>query len=205
MKRAFGNVLIIAALVYAISMPERVSGEPSNSVNLGIGTSDILPHCRATLSLLEYERVLVPKITALARGSGVHYRFDDGEHVEEGRPRGADVGARYYFSGGMQGLFIGGSLGYWRSDWTFTHYKDTPRQFQGAATSESIRLNVDIGGRYPIGSSPVSIIPALDVGRFFTRTSCEFTSPASLVGTPCSEDSEVREYVFLAVSAGIEF
>jgi hypothetical protein len=64
---------------------------------------------------------------------------------------------------------------------------------------------VDLGGRFPIGSSPVSIMPALNVGKFFSSTSCDYTAPASRVGTSCSQESEVEYYFFLAVTVGIGF
>jgi hypothetical protein len=105
----------------------------------------------------------------------------------------------------MKGFFIGGTLGYWTADWTFTHNKGRSDEFLGKGNSDSIRANVDIGGRFPIGSSPVSIMPALNVGKFFSSTSCEYTAPASQVGTSCSQESEVEYYLFLAVTAGIRF
>ncbi len=205
MKRAMVVVLFVVAVAWGMTTPGTVLAEPANSVNFGIGLSNVLPHCKATVYIVEYEHMLGSKISALGRVSEVHYTFDDGEHVEDGRPKGADIGARYYFSGGMKGFFVGGSLGYWRTDWTFIHNKNTSFEFQGKAHSNSARVNVDIGARFPIGSSSVSIMPALNLGRYFSSTSCEFTAPASRVGTACHEDSEVTFYAFLAVTAGIAF
>jgi len=205
MKKEMLAVLFVGVVAWGIMAPRTVFAEPGNSVNLGIGESNFLPHCRATIYLLEYEHMLGPKIAAVGRVSEVDYTFDDGEHREHGRPMGADIGARYYFSGGMKGFFIGGLLGYWESDWTFTHNKSLPGEFQGTGHSKSLRANVDIGGRIPIGSSSVSIMPALNFGRYFSSSSCDFTAPASRVGTACNEDSEIVFYAFLAVTAGIAF
>lgn len=205
MKRGLLVVLFVGAVTWGMTTPRTVVAEPANSVNFGIGASNFLPHCKGTIYLIEYEHMLGPKISILGRLSEVHYTFDDGEHIEDGRPKGADIGARYYPSGGMKGFFIGGLLGYWEADWTFTHNKDLPDEFHGKGHSNSIRANVDIGGRFPIGSSSVSIMPALNFGRYFSSTSCEFTAPASRVGTACHEDSEVTFYAFLAVTAGIAF
>ncbi len=96
-------------------------------------------------------------------------------------------------------------MGHWTSDWTFTKDEGTPNAMHGRGDTNSIRANVDIGDRLPIGSSNVSIMPALNVGRFFSSNSCEYTAPASLVGTSCSQRTEVKYYFFLAVTAGIAF
>src|SRR5574341_1108665 len=206
MKRPLMVVLFVAAVAAGVMTPGTVSAEPANSVNLGIGgVVKTMPHCRATVYIVEYEHMLGSKIAVLGRGSEVDYKFDDGEYLEKGRPRGVDVGARFYPAGGMKGFFIGGTLGYWTADWTFTHNKGRSDEFLGKGNSDSIRANVDIGGRFPIGSSSVSIMPALNVGKFFSSTSCEYTSPASQVGTSCSQESEVEYYLFLAVTAGIRF
>jgi hypothetical protein len=206
MKRPLVLVLFVVVVAAGVMSPGTVFAESENSVNIGVGAaSHILPHCTATIFLVEYERMLGSKIAVLGRGSGVHYKFDDGTYVEEGRPKGIDVGVRYYPSGGMKGFFIGGALGYWVADWTFTADKGMTFESQGKADNKSIRADVDIGGRFPIGSSTVSILPVVHIGKFFTSTSCEYTAPASRVGTPCSRDSEVDYYAFLAVLVGVGF
>ena len=205
MKKA-AKVLFVFAVAWGMLTPGTLFAESEkNSVNLGVGMSNVLPHCKATIYLIEYERLLGAKISALGRISEVHYTFDDGKHLEDGRPKGVDIGARYYPTGGMKGFYVGGLVGYWKNDWTFTHNKNTAVQFQGQAHSDAVRANVDIGWRFPIGSSPVSIMPSVNFGRYFWSHSCEYTSPASRVGTACSEDSEVTNYLFLAVTAGIAF
>jgi hypothetical protein len=205
MKRLVA-ALFAAAVAAGVTAPGPVFAEPANSVNLGIGgVVQTMPHCRATLYLAEYEHMLGSKIAVLGRGSEVDYKFDDGNYREHGRPRGVDVGARFYPAGGLQGFFIGGTLGYWTSDWIFTQNKGMPDELQGKGNSDSVRANVDIGGRFPIGSSSVSIMPAVNIGKFFSSTSCEYTGPASQVGTSCSQKTEVEFYVFLAVTVGIAF
>jgi hypothetical protein len=201
-------VLFFAAVAAGVMTPGTGCAETVNSVNLGIGgVFQLIPHCNATVFLVEYEHMLDSKIAVLGRGSGVNYRFDDGKYVEEGKPRGIDVGARFYpAGGGMKGLFIGGTLGYWLTDWIFTDNKGTTLESAGKGDSKSIRADVDIGARFPIGSSSVSIMPALHIGKFFSSTSCEYTAPASQVGTSCNKHSEVAGlYGFLAVSVGIGF
>ena len=206
MKRPLVLVLFVVVVAAGVMSPGTLFAEPANSVNLGVGAASyILPHCKASVFLVEYERMLGSKIAVLGRGSEVDYKFDDGKYLEEGKPRGVDVGARFYPAGGMKGFFIGGTVGYWTADWTFTHNKGSSDEFLGKGNTDSIRANVDIGGRFPIGSSPISIMPALHIGKFFTSNSCEYTAPASRVGTSCSNDSEVTYYGFLAVSVGIGF
>jgi hypothetical protein len=206
MKRPWLVVLFMAVVAAGAMTPGTVLAEPANSVNLGIGgVVQTMPHCRATLYIAEYEHLLGSKLAVLGRGSEVDYKFDDGKYREHGRPRGVDVGARFYPAGGMEGFFIGGTVGYWTSDWMFTQNKGTSDEFQGKGKSDSIRANVDIGGRFPIGSSPVSIMPALNFGKFFSSTSCDYTAPPSRVGTSCNQNTEVTYYIFLAVTAGIRF
>lgn len=205
MKRSLAAVLFVAAVAAGVMTPGTVFAEPANSLNLGLGgVIQTMPHCRAKVYILEYEHMLGPTIAFLGRGSGVDYKFDDGKYLEEGRPRGVDVGARFYPDGGMQGFFIGGTLGYWMSDWTFTNYQHRPDEVSGKGTSDSVRANLDMGWRFPVSSS-LSVMPQMNVGRFFSNTSCDYTAPASRVGTSCSQDTEVKFYFFLAVTVGIGF
>ncbi len=206
MKRPLSVVLFVAAVAAGLMTPGTLFAEPANSVNLGIGgVVQTMPHCKSIVFIVEYEHLLDSKIAVLGRVSEVNYKYDSGRYLEEGKPKGIDVGARFYPAGGMKGFFIGGTVGYWMSDWTFTHYKGGSNEWQGKGDTDSIRANVDIGARFPIGSSSVSIMPALNIGRFFSSNSCEYTSPASRVGTSCSENPEVVNYLFLAVTAGMSF
>jgi len=206
MKKSFMAVLFAAALAAGVTAPGTIFAKPANSVNLGIGgVMQTMPHCKANLYIVEYEHMLDSKVSVLGRGSALHYHFDDGKYLEDGRPRGADIGARYYLAGDMKGFFIGGTLGYWTADWTFTHNKGRSNEYQGKGNTDSLRANLDIGARFLIGSSSVSIIPALNIGKFIESTACEYTSPASSVGISCSQQSEVDYYLFLSVMAGIAF
>jgi hypothetical protein len=206
MKRLLVLVLFVAAVAAGVPAPGTVFAEPANSVNPGIGgVIQTMPHCKANVYIVEYEHMLDSKLAVLGRGSEVDYKFDDGKYVEKGRPKGVDIGVRFYPAGGMKGLFIGGTLGYWMSDWTFTKDQGRPEELQGKGDSDSIRANVDIGWRFPIGPSSVSIMPAFNFGKFFSSTSCEYTAPAYQAGTSCSQKTEVEYYMFLAVTAGIGF
>lgn len=203
MKSSLPQFLIF--LVAATVAPAVSGAEPGNSINLGFGGPNPLPHCDVRVNTIEYEHLLTPTIAVLGRGSVVNYRYDDGAHHEEGELRGVDVGARYYPSGGMQGLFMGGSLGYWNGDWTFFEDKNNPTALQGQASFKSLRLNIDLGARILIGGTHISIMPQANLGKFFASNSCEATAPASLAGTTCSEKSEANYYLFLGVAVGVAF
>lgn len=185
--------------------PGASGAESADSINLGIGGLNPMAYCSAKVLTLEYEHRLTPTTAFLGRGSGVNYRYDNSHYLEDGRLRGMDVGARYYPAGGMQGFFIGGTLGYWKQDMTFIQYQSTPDEWQGKADHNSLRLNIDVGDRIPIGGTNVSIMPEVNVGKFFMSSSCEATAPASRIGTPCSQKSEVNYYIFVGLLAGLAF
>ncbi len=204
MKRPSMLILIIVAA--GVMAAGKVAAETANSLNLGMGgVVQTMPHCKADVYNLEFEHMIDTNFSIFGRASEVSYKFDDGNYLEKGRPKGIDIGARFYPEGGMKGFFIGGSVGHWTSDWTFTKDEGTLNEAHGRADSNSTRVNVDIGDRFPIGSSSVSVMPALNVGRFFSSTSCEYTAPASVVGTSCNQRSEVKYYFFLSLMAGIGF
>jgi len=206
MKRPLLFIVFVAAVAAGAMVPGTAFAEQADSVNLGIGgVVQTMPHCRALIYIAEYEHMIDPKISLLGRVSEVHYRFNDGSYMEDGRPKGVDIGARYYPGGNMEGLFISGTVGYWTTDWTFTHNAYMPNEYVGKGKNDSLRVNLDIGARLPIGSSSFSIMPALTVGKFFASSSCEYTAPEYLVGAACSQKSEVDYYMFLAVTAGIRF
>jgi len=206
MKKILTAILFTAIATGSLA-PGVAFSEPVNSINLGLGgIVQTMPHCKAKVYIVEYERMISPTTSVLGRASEVSYKFDDKiNYTEEGRPRGIDIGARFYPGGNMRGFFITGVLGKWRSDWRFSHNMGRPDQWSGDGTSDSIRASVDIGGRFQIGSSSVSIMPALNFGKFFSSINCEFTSPSSRVGQECKQSSEVIAYMFLGVTAGVGF
>lgn len=207
MKRPVVLVLFIVFAVAGVMQPGTVRAQTSDSVNLGFGgLPRLMKHCDADVYIIEYEHMISgSQFTVLGRGSEVDYTFDDGIYREEGKPKGVEAGVRYYFTGGMKGFFIGGTVGYWTADWTFTSDKGTVNEALGKGDTDSVRANLDMGGRFPIGSSSVAIVPALNIGKFFSSTSCEYTAPALLIGTACSQDTKVDAYVFLTVMVGIGF
>jgi hypothetical protein len=195
----------ILALVVAGTMAPWASAAESDSVNLGLGGLNPMPHCNATVYVVEYEHSITSTMTILGRGSGVDYRFNNGNYLENGRLRGVDVGASYYRGGGMQGFFMGASIGRWKDDWTFTQYQNSPAQWEGVAKSNSIRLNFEFGDRIPIEGTKISVMPEADLGKFFATRSCHATAPSSQIGQPCDQKSEVNAYIFFGVAVGFAF
>jgi hypothetical protein len=206
MKRPSMIVLFVAAVAAGMMIEESAFAETQYSVNLGPGgVIQTMPHCRSIVYIAEFEYMLDTKLALLGRGSEVSYKFDSGDYLEQGRPRGVDVGARYYPRGKMKGFFFSGTLGLWTSDWTFMRNRGRTDEADGYGTNDSVRLNLDVGDRIPLGSSSVSLMPALNVGKFFSKTSCQYTAPLSRVGTPCDQTSEVDYYLFLSLIVGIGF
>src|SRR5512143_3683040 len=117
MKSSLAQCLVL--IIVGMSAPGASNAESADSINLGLGGLNPMAHCNATVYLIEYEHPLTPTTTILGRGSGVNYRYNNGVYLEDGSLRGLDVGVRHYRAGGMQGFFVGGSLGYWKGDWTF--------------------------------------------------------------------------------------
>lgn len=203
MKNSLGTILLYI-LIGTIS-PMASGVEVTDSINLGIGGVNPMPHCDAKVYLIEYEHLLAPKTSILGRGSGVNYRYNDGSFMEEGGLRGMDIGTRHYASAGMRGFFWGGSLGYWTGDRSFIQYQNSPLQWQGNGNSKFIRLNIDLGSRIPIQGTNISIMPEAHLGKFFSSLTCETTAPASQAGTPCNQNSEVDYYIFFGVTVGASF
>lgn len=179
------------------------TAESMDSINFGYGGINPLPHCDTKIYIIEYEHLYTPSIAVLGRGSVVNYKFDDGSYQENGKIRGLDIGARYYGAANMQGFFAGGSLGYWGGHWPFIRDMNRPTESQGSAQTHSFRLNFDIGDRIPIQIMNISIIPEVNLGKFFSSNSCEYTTPASRIGTQCNQKSEVDYYLFVGIVIGV--
>jgi hypothetical protein len=196
--------LLILAIVGTVA--QGASGaEPDSSLNIGLGGLNPKPHCKARIYILEYEHRMTPALAMVGRGSGVNYTDDDSDYLEDGRLRGIEIGARYYRTGQMQGLYVGGSLGYWQGDWTFIQRRNSPGQLEGEADTDALRVNIDLGYRIPIRGTNVSIMPEVNIGKFFMSSSCDYTAPASQVGTACDQNSVVEGYAFAGVSVGVAF
>lgn len=200
--------LVAQSLVLVVSSTLAQSGtaaEPVNAINIGYGGLNPMPHCDARVYTVEYEHLITPAMVILGRGSSVKYTSDSSDYLEDGTLRGVDIGARYYRAGRMQGLYTGVSLGYWENDWSFTKNRDAANRIQGEAISYAVRLNLNLGYRIPLHDSAISIMPEINLGTFFTSSSCDYTAPESMVGNSCKQNSEVDGYLFAGVTLGMAF
>lgn len=205
MKSSLAQLLI--PLVISAAMASGAAGaEPADSVNLGYGgIVHTMPHCDAKVFSVEYEHLLTPTTAILGRASEAHYRYDNGRYYESGKPWGLDVGARYYPAGGLHGFYMSGTLGYWKAGWSFIQNESGPVAYYGEASSHSLRLNFGIGDRIPIEGTNISIMPEVNLGKFFSSRSCSYSAPASQIGAVCSQKSEVNAYLYVGVVAGFAF
>lgn len=201
MKKSFMAVLIAAVCMMGLAVPGSAVAQPKNSINLlfaGLGGGDL----SASAIGVEYERLLNDHLSIMGRYAGLDYTFDDGTYEEKGDDSGFDVGVRLYTSGrGMRGFFIGGNIGVWTSDWTWIDDKGTFFQTAGKGTTDSFKVEFEIGGRIPLGSEHVSLTPAAHIGSFVGQDS----SCVNYNGSPCVQDTEAGFYVLLGVSLGVAF
>ena len=193
-------------LILVFLSPAVFAADSLDSINLGLGGFvPTMPHCDAKVYLAEYEHLTSPNVSVLGRWSGVGYRYDDNMYRESGRLQGVEVGMRHYSADNMQGFFYGGSIGLWSGHWSYTRNVGMISQWQGNSTSKSLRVNIEIGDRIPIGNSSFSVMPEISMGKFITRNSCDYTAPASMIGLSCNQKSEVDYYLFLGVILGAQF
>jgi outer membrane autotransporter protein len=175
-----------------------------NSVNIsagGVAGGDL----SATVLMLEYERLMGQHVSVFGRVSSLDYKFDDGTYVEDGKGTGIGVGLRYWPTSPMKGLYIGGAVGYFKSDWDFIDDKGRTFESRGTGESKAIQWGAELGYRFKL-SKNVSLTPALNVGSWVgTDDSCRYTAPASRVGTACSKESQLGFYAVGSVSLGIAF
>ncbi len=194
---------LLALVLASAALP--LHAEPDNSLNFGMGGFPrTMPHCDAKVYIGELEHAYSRTTSVLLRGTGVNYRFDNSDYQENGRINGVDLGARYYHAGGMEGLYFGGGIGYFWANWSFMHlaFPSLPR---GTASSKMGRLNLEFGDRIRLDGTNISLMPEINIGKFFTSSSCDYTGPAPVVGTPCTQKSEVTGYWFVGLLAGVAF
>jgi len=182
-----------------------LAAETENSINLGLGGINPMPHCDANIYTIEYEHRIYPRVTLLGRGSAVDYTSDEKNYYEDGNLQGIDLGLRYYPAAPKNGVYVGASAGYWTGDWDFKKNATKPTYQEGEADSHSLRVNFDLGYRYQIHETNISIMPEIDFGKFFSSSSCHYTAPASQIGVNCDQESVVNGYIFAGVTVGLSF
>lgn len=202
-SRMLARAVSVALLLGMFALPAVATAEPANSINL-MGAGLVGPDLSASVFGLEYERLLNDSLSIMGRFANLDYKYDDDVYEEDGDGSGFDVGVRFYPGGnGMRGFFLGGNVGFWSTDWTWIDDKDTGSPSQGDGTTDSFKVEFEVGGRFPLGSETVSLMPAAHIGSFVGQDSeCRQTQPTA--GT-CTEESEVGFYVLRGLSLGIAF
>lgn len=79
-------ILIIAGTVVTGAS----AAESANSIDIGLGGLNPLPHCNVYVSMIDYEHQITPTTTFQVQGSLIHYKYDDGHYLDEGRLKGMD-------------------------------------------------------------------------------------------------------------------
>jgi hypothetical protein len=202
MRKIIASAAGILVCVAWLTAPGNGFAETKNSLNVGFA-GGAAPDASATVFLAEYERGLSSKLSILGRLGAIDYSYDDGTYVEDGDGNGLDVGVRIYPSGGMKGIYFGGAVGLWNTDWTFTDDKGTFYQTQGKGSSTAVRLDLEVGARIKFGTAPVSLMPSFHLGNYFS-VSDDCTYTAGAVGS-CSQSSDFNLYAYFGVAAGFSF
>jgi hypothetical protein len=201
-------VPLFCSLLFILSIaafPGSAGAASRNSINLG-GLGLVGPDLTAYALQVEYERLLGNGVSLFGRTGFLNYSYDDDIYEEDGDGPGLDIGVRKYFGRDeMKGFYIGGSLGIWKVDWTFTDhsYSTSSPWFSGKGDSTALKLDLEIGGRIPLGSSPLAIRPSFHVGHYFDLD--ESCSSTSVPGADCGADSELGFYAVLGLAVGISF
>jgi len=198
-----GCVLAAAGLLAAL--PVGALAQNQNSINIsfaGAAAADTT----ASAFLVEYERLITSTVSVFGRGTFLKYKFDDNVYVEDGKGTGIGLGARFYpAGGGMKGLYIGGGIGTFASKWDFTDDKGTSFETKGDGDSFAIQWGGEVGYRFMLGKN-ASLTPAFNFGSWIGGDSnCDYTAPASRVGTTCDKESELGFYGTISLSLGIQF
>lgn len=196
------GVLLCLAGVAAPALAE------DQSINFG-GMGLFGPDVSASVFYAEYERMLNDNHSMFIRLGSLDYDYDDGWYEEEGDGPGVDFGIRRYASGdGMKGFFIGGTVGIWTTDWSYID-RDYPSSgnpyYSGEGSSTALKIDFEVGGRIPMGSSNVSFIPSFHIGSFISiDDECSSTVPG-FIGQDCGNESEVGFYGLLGLALGVAF
>lgn len=188
---------VVAASLLAASGGALAQGV-KNSINLSVAALPPLGDVKASVAMLEYERLVSPRISVFGRGSSLKYKFDDDNYVEDGDGTGFGVGMRFYPQRGLKGFYIGAVVSAFDSDWTWTEKSPVG---SGKGTTKSIQWGGELGYRINLGSERVSLTPGLNFGSWLGGDdTCSNTN-----GTPCSKESELGFYVVVSLALGIAF
>lgn len=195
--RKLGCVVAAAGLL-ALASGGALAQGVKNSINLAVAALPPLGDINASVAMLEYERLVSPKISVFGRGSSLSYKYDDDNYVEDGDGTGIGVGMRFYPQNGLKGFYVGVVVQTFDSDWTWTEKSPAG---SGKGTTKSIQWGGEVGYRFNLGSERVSLTPAFNLGSWLGGDdTCSNTN-----GSPCTKESELGFYAVISLSLGIAF
>ncbi|HAK59412.1 MAG TPA: hypothetical protein DCO77_03375 [Nitrospiraceae bacterium] len=196
-------VVVAVGVLFCLAGVSTPALAEDQSINFG-GMGLVAPDLSASVFYAEYERMLNDNHSLFFRLGSLDYDYDDGEYKEDGDGPGVDFGIRRYFSGdGMKGFFIGGTVGIWTTDWTFSEPTAPLVDQAGEGSSTAAKIDFEVGGRIPMGSGNVWFIPSFHIGTFVSLDDeCNSTS---LPGASCTVESEVGFYGLLGLALGVAF
>jgi hypothetical protein len=198
--RKFGCAVAAASLLAASG--GALAQDVKNSINLIVGGVPPIGYVKATVVMLEYERLITQKLSVFVRGSSLKYKYDDDEYEEEGDGRGFGGGVRFFPQGGLRGFYVGGAVSSFKSTWDWIDDKGTSSISRGDGESTSIQWGAEVGYRFNLGRH-VSLTPAFNAGSWLGGdTTCNKTSPTP--GT-CDKESQLGFYGAVSVALGIAF
>ena len=108
-QKKLSCALVVAGLLATLPAAA-LAQSPKNSINLAVGALPPIGDTKATIVMVEYERLVLPRLSVYGRGSRLKYKFDDNTDVEDGKGTGVGLGVRFFPQGGLKGFFVGGGL-----------------------------------------------------------------------------------------------
>ena len=198
-QKKLSCALVVAGLLATLPAAA-LAQSPKNSINLAVGALPPIGDTKATIVMVEYERLVLPRLSVYGRGSRLKYKFDDNTDVEDGKGTGVGLGVRFFPQGGLKGFFVGGGLSSFKSKWDWSDNKGSTR---GNGDSTSIQWGGEVGYRFNLGSDRVSLTPAFNFGSWLGGDDkCNQTFPTN---QSCSKESELGFYTVVTVALGFAF
>ena len=189
LKSITSLIIICAALGFQTNS---YALEGDNSIKFTGGFNNV-----GSLFLVDYERMIADQFAVGGRVGFIDYEVEDGSYTENGDGNGLEATFRWYpKADGFNGFFIGGALGFWNTDWSWTDPNDSPTR--GSGSSFAFNINFNLGWKFGFGSSPVYIEPSLIAGNFFSIDTTDDTGTEEY-------ESDLGIYAALALAIGFTF
>jgi hypothetical protein len=218
MRRIILITVCILLFVTSIFIPGYSFAEATRSINVTgaywVGFSNLLGgEPQGSQFSLEYEKLLGASRTALLLGlSMAEYDKDPksgwfGGPGEKGTINSVNLGLRFYpiGSGKLKRLFFGGSLGLLKNEWTW-HSAGSLDNTTAKGDSNGMKVDLEIGHRFNLGSEKISFMPAFHMGRYYLSDhSGKYTNPPAIAGQPFNEESALDYYFLFSLSLGFAF